>query len=377
MPAPVSLLQLSLIALSGLGAYLTWGLALNNGTLSMMERIREYGPQLLPGTDVPLKQSYTGIQAIDNQLTVLVLFFWQLVDGGMPGASLGTFRFASQFVPGWGLVVLESMRSGNKGRIISYVSLWGFLVQNVAWAVIMPTYLALYIATSPTVSATKGTIMVSYHETASLPLSLFAGFVVPAVMLALPAPSMQSFESKQTWLAIWQAFPIWVSAFQQVFKRCIDSVTPATSRKTTTNNRNMMRIVYGLLILFSGVTQIVTGTLTATSVLLPGLFAQQYAGVLNPSSAFIPAAATSSVKMPTIGSGAILFLQYDEAVGSIAVLIWATFMFASVYGKKQPFSHWAKLALGMTLLTTLTGPMGCSVALMWARDELVFDGKLQ
>ena len=119
MPNSVFLLQASLLALSGLGAYLTWGLALNNGTITMMEHIRDFGPHILPGTVAPLKQSYTGIEAVDYQLTVLVTFFWPLVDGGMPHASLGVFRFASQFVAGWGLVVMEGMRNGNRGRLIS------------------------------------------------------------------------------------------------------------------------------------------------------------------------------------------------------------------------------------------------------------------
>ncbi|MCJ1392879.1 hypothetical protein MMC18_005751 [Xylographa bjoerkii] len=368
MPTSIFLLQASLIALSGLGAYLTWGLALNNGTTRMMEHIRDFGPHVLPDTDAPLKQSYTGIQAIDYQLTVLVLFFWQLVDGSMPSASLGTFRFASQFVAGWGLVVMEAYDS---------VSLWGFAVQNITWAVTMPIYLTLYLATSPTVFATKTTILTNFHETAGLPFSLFTGFIVPAVMLSLPAPSVQSFESKQTWLAVWQAFPIWVSVFQQVFKRCIESAAPRTSRKTITNDRNMMRIVYGFLILFAGATQVAIGTLSATSLLFPGLFARGYAGIFNPSKAFIPTAITSSAKMPTIGSGALLFLQYDEAIGSIAVLLWASFMFLNVYGMKQPFKQWVKLALGIALLTITTGPMGCSAALMWARDEMVYEGKLQ
>ena len=240
----------------------------------------------------------------------------------------------------------------------------------------MPIYLTLYLATSPTVSATKATITTSSHEITSLPFSLFAGFIVPAVMLSLPAPSVQSFESKQTWLAIWQAFPIWISAFQQVFKRCIGSIASESGEKTTKSNRNTTRIIYGFLILFAGVGQIAVGTLTATSLLFPGLFAQEYNEVFNPSRAFIPVAFTSSTNMPTIGSGALLFLQYDEAIGSIAVVLWASFMFINVYGGKHPLRQWVKLAMGMVLFLSLTGPMGCSVALMWARDEMVFEGKL-
>jgi len=157
----------------------------------------------------------------------------------------------------------------------------------------------------------------------------------------------------------------------------MDFVAPASGRKTTRDSRNMMRIVYGSLILFTGVIQTAIGTVSAISVLFPGLFAREYAGVFNPSNAFIPVAVTSSTKMSTIGSGALLFLQYDEAIGSIAVFLWATFMFVSVYGTKHSFIQWTKLVLGMALLTALAGPMGCSLALMWARDELVFEGKRQ
>ena len=241
----------------------------------------------------------------------------------------------------------------------------------------MPVFLSLYLATSPTVSATKGTIMTSFHETASLPFSLLTGFIVPAVMLSLPAPSVQSFERKQTWLAIWQAFPIWVAASQQVFKRCINYVTPETARNTTANSRNIMRIVYGSLILFAGMTQVVFGTMIMTPILFRDLFAPEYAEAFNLSKALIPAAVTSSTKMVDIGSGALLFLQYDEAIGSIALLLWASFMFVNASGHRQPFNQWLKLALGISSLTALIGPSACSVALLWARDELVFEGKLQ
>ena len=241
----------------------------------------------------------------------------------------------------------------------------------------IPIYLVLYLATSPTVSASKGNVIANSHELVSLPFSLLAGFIVPAIMLSLPAPSVQSFESKQIWLAIWQAFPIWVSAFQQIFKRCIVSIAPEMARKTTIDERRTIRTIYVILILFAGFTQAAIGALTATSLLFPGLFAPEYVGIFNPSRAFIPATVTASTKMSDIGSGALLFLQYDEAIGSVAVLMWTLFMFVKVYGVKQQLHQWIKLALGVTLLISLTGPMGCSLALMWGRDEVLFEGNDQ
>lgn len=92
---------------------------MKNGTINMMEHIRDTVPPVLPGTDALLKQYYIGIRAVDYQLTVLTLFFWEMVDGSMPHASLNAFRFGGQMVAAWGLLMIESARNGNKGRLVS------------------------------------------------------------------------------------------------------------------------------------------------------------------------------------------------------------------------------------------------------------------
>lgn len=84
-----------------------------------MIHVREVGPRVLPGTDAPLERSYTGIGKLDYQLTVLALFFWELVDGSRPNASLLCFHFAGQITAGWGLLMMEGLRKGNRGRFVS------------------------------------------------------------------------------------------------------------------------------------------------------------------------------------------------------------------------------------------------------------------
>lgn len=84
-----------------------------------MEHIRDVGPHVLTGTNAPIKQRYTGIRSLDNQLGVLTVFFWELVDGSLPHASLHAVRFGMQVMVAWGLVMVEGMRAGNKGLIIS------------------------------------------------------------------------------------------------------------------------------------------------------------------------------------------------------------------------------------------------------------------
>ena len=111
--------QASLIALSAIGVYFVWIMAERNGTIAHIRDIRTVGPHVLPGTQAPLKENYTGFEAVDNQLIVLALFFWEIVDGSQPHASLLAFRFGGQIATIWGLIMIEGMRFGNKGKFIS------------------------------------------------------------------------------------------------------------------------------------------------------------------------------------------------------------------------------------------------------------------
>lgn len=122
-PLSINAVSLSLLLLSAAGFYSTWSLLMNNGTVDQMIHIRDVGPRLLPGTQEPIKTSYTGIELVDSQLGVLALFFWEMVDGSRPNASLFCFYFGGQLAAGWSLLILEGLRNGNRWRIISLYGL--------------------------------------------------------------------------------------------------------------------------------------------------------------------------------------------------------------------------------------------------------------
>jgi len=119
MSSLINATKFALSLLSAAGYYGTWYLLLNNGTTTYMSHIRDYGPKILPGTDEPLKTVYIGISSIDYQLTVLTLFFWELVDGSHPAASLFCFHFATQVACGWSLLMIEGLRRGHRWMMIS------------------------------------------------------------------------------------------------------------------------------------------------------------------------------------------------------------------------------------------------------------------
>lgn len=63
--------------------------------------------------------SFTGYGPPDELLATFLVFFWPVVDGENPSTSLIGFVFAGQAVAIWIALVLEGLRKGNAGRVIS------------------------------------------------------------------------------------------------------------------------------------------------------------------------------------------------------------------------------------------------------------------
>ena len=104
------------VALAALGFWTLWGFPYNNGLLKMLKHQTEKGA-LIPGPMVaPMKQTYTGIGPIDNQLTILVSFFYTAIDGNRGDISLSFLVLGGGVLAAWTLVTVESYRSANKSK---------------------------------------------------------------------------------------------------------------------------------------------------------------------------------------------------------------------------------------------------------------------
>jgi hypothetical protein len=113
----IVLILLPLLAL--LGGYGTWALGARNGTFDMLIALLGQNEPKFLETQDPLLMKYTGIKALDHQLTVLVTFFAPVVDIKNPALNLFAIWGLGQFGALWTLMVMESMRMGNKGKAIS------------------------------------------------------------------------------------------------------------------------------------------------------------------------------------------------------------------------------------------------------------------
>lgn len=118
-PSPRGVLLLLLPLLSVAASYVLFILSAKNGTFGFIENHTNAKPPMYPESDEPLVTRYTGIQGVDARLAVLVTFFAPVVEGNnIPMILYALFGFG-QFGAAWTLLVMESLRRGNRGRVVS------------------------------------------------------------------------------------------------------------------------------------------------------------------------------------------------------------------------------------------------------------------
>jgi hypothetical protein len=229
----------------------------------------------------------------------------------------------------------------------------------------MPLYFALNLQTSPTSSTISSPGIVTSitsdpRELIALPASVLLGYVLPAVMMALPSPRFSTFVSHQYLIAVWQFFPIWVALIQLLIKRLLP--TPSSIIKNTSRNQQYIyaaRIVYIFGLLIPAIMQLSTlYLLVKTGPLSLSLF--------NASTVFLPPL-LSDAKVDSFAHGVLHLLQWDMIFACGAALLWASYLYYSV----KTHVSWIGMIAKLVLLIVLFGPGGAALAIVWDRDEFI------
>ncbi|KAK8220754.1 hypothetical protein IWZ01DRAFT_18490 [Phyllosticta capitalensis] len=342
----------------------------NNGLIPNISAHLLRGDAVIPGTDVPLKRHYTGIGPIDQQLAFLQIFFWPITSGKSPRLFLQGIHFVGQAGAYWTVMVLEAMRTGNKGRIITFTSVFGLLYQNFSLAFTIPIWATMYLFTKrkrPS-SALPVALSLPTPSIAALPPAVFLGLTVPSIAMALPSPALVSHEFHQTAVAVWQPFPLWISLAWYVMR-------PLFATRSTTERLSAPGKTYAALsrvhvfALFLAVSSHVCAmTLSLGTVLVPNAFAPHIVMAFDPIGVFLPRVTSPGALYP-MNEGVLRFLQWDEAVSCAAALVWAGAVYRGDTREKGSF--FAGLVGRMLLWTVVGGPAAAVVALVWARDESI------
>ena len=251
-------------------------------------------------------------------------------------------------------------------------TLVGILAQNVSFAVTAPSYFLLHLltTTSTSVTPTATAIAVSPAFAASIPLSFVLGYIVPTMALMLPAPAVVSYDRSQIISAVWQLFPIYIAALQIVLQVVLPSFFPSLPN---TSSRAPLRAAYTFAIVLAALGHIGTLSTWGMHAIAPSLFARSFPSLL---SVFAPAAfwPQDARRIKSVGAAAQLLLQWDEICGSLATVVWAMALLAGgmVATRRTSAVSVIGAVLGAVSVVVLLGPCGAAVAMVWARDEMVF-----
>ena len=272
-----------------------------------------------------------------------------------------------------GLIILFESTS----MLIESYSLttWGLLMQNFTYAVCIPIFLAIHLSTSPTVASLQVTdYLVDIPDLIGVLPAMVMGFVLPAVFMSLPAPSVVSFHRKQILMAIWQVFPLWVSILQQGVSFMVKYMQQKEFKREIQQKKSIraMRIMYLTLLISAAVNQLSTLQFVAISHLFPGLFAPEFRTAWDFGNVFPPKVITAATRMDSVGSGTHMLLQYDEMLGNLSMCLWALVLFTQARTLAPQPLHKIRFSLLCIATPALTGPLGSVVCLVWARDEVIF-----
>lgn len=241
-------------------------------------------------------------------------------------------------------------------------------MQNATFALLAPFYLLIDLLLWPgLVTPSPETYLPDAASLLAIPLAMITGYLVPSVLISLPAPSIVSHDRKQLFMSIWQVFPLWVGVSHQLLKRLLAGRVSHGPRVKIAAQRS----VYLFALLLAMITHISTFTAIGLSTWFPGLFAARYQGAFGFASTFVPDRLFEPSQTKTIGDGAHLLLQYDELTGSTALLLWAI----AVASATRPRCSWPSDMVDFLLIalvaTVLTGPIGAAAILSWLRNERV------
>ncbi|KAI1609148.1 hypothetical protein EDD37DRAFT_140783 [Exophiala viscosa] len=372
-------------ALIFLGGYCLHGFSTTNGLFPAVESLKS--KHQLPSSGSLISKpsfpnSFTGFDPPDGLLATLLLFFWPLLDGSNPAASLYGFLFAGQGVALLSSIILEASRKANKGRIIAFTTIYGILFQCLGAGLAAPLYLTIYLFTSPLVTSsaalTPSALSIDEGLLTGHIFGVSLGYIAPTILMTLPQPDILPLDTKITAIVLWQLFPVWQSIIAYVAKLIVGAKTPSASQADAqTRQISLLRTVYKLSLAVSTTTHIATWTLSLSTLLLPSLFTAQTVQDFHPLNVFVPPNPFSDVKIGSIAQGSHWFLQYDYIITGAAYVIWAS---ASRYavGVKNAKADAGGFGVGAFLdiicRCVLLGPYSAALTLLWDRDEAVFTG---
>ncbi|OJJ78180.1 hypothetical protein ASPBRDRAFT_191427 [Aspergillus brasiliensis CBS 101740] len=371
-----------LIALGIVGVLGTWGRTALDGSTELLTKVLDDPNGQLPGTQVLLQRTFTGIRIpIDHIISTLVVFWYEVVDGSHPSSTAVALYFLGQLLPCLVIAYTNAQR-GSKPSLLR-PTLWLTLFQICSLGVTGWIWAFSYITSAPTVPKSKVSVVGSFEllqraSTVSTP-GLVKQLLLPAIILGylIPAALMGVFSAHpastahQSIIGAWNMYPFLVYPILYCLSPRASPAVATTGPKAhlhAIRAANIPALIISVAFHFS-----ILG-LSLSTIFFPSIFTPAYRAELHPSAIFVPPLALPPATTP--GDGVQGFLLWDELIAYLVVLVvvalelqgaWST-VFQSRGGVFR-WSWFLPVACGSSLLL---GPGTTCLLISWLRDEILF-----
>ncbi|KAI9659651.1 MAG: hypothetical protein M1831_003732 [Alyxoria varia] len=131
--------------------------------------------------------------------------------------------------------------------------------------------------------------------------------------------------------------------------------------------------------LVSGLTHWGVVILSLASRIMPFMFAEKYQDSLSPVAMFDPAPFwTGDVRTSeSVHEGVLMFLQWDELVCCLSILVWAVAINRDSLYAHDKGSTFKSMVWRLVFGTIVAGPAAAAISLVLERDEALLESSEQ
>ncbi|RAL09624.1 uncharacterized protein BO97DRAFT_427261 [Aspergillus homomorphus CBS 101889] len=299
-----------LIALGIVGVLGTWGRTALDGSTELLTKVLDDPNGQLPGTQVLLQRTFTGIRIpIDHIISTLVVFYKPSLV--RPTLWLTLFQICSLGGTGW---------------------IWAFS----------------YITSALTVAKSKVSVVGSFKplqgaSTVSSPAlvkqlllpAIILGYLVPAALMGIFSSSPASTAHKSA-IGAWNMYPILIfpilifpilGILRSIFPPAVATTGPKAHLHAI-RAANIPALITSVALHF-----FLLGVSLST-ILFPSIFTPAYLAELHPSAAFVPPLVLPPATTP--GGGVKGFLMWDELFAYLVVLVVVALELQGAWSTIQP-----------------------------------------
>ncbi|KAH6989863.1 hypothetical protein EDB80DRAFT_881882 [Ilyonectria destructans] len=252
-----------------------------------------------------------------------------------------------------GIWTIESTRRANALTFSQIPSLFLILGQLYGIGVISPLYYFFHYVNSPieTFKATDMRLTRMNYTLGILPAIIFTYYIPCYAMIFWPSPLF-----RQSWLFVWQMFPIWISTMTSIFS----SIFPDTMMHDRVNapKRDLPVVRYTL------------GTLVGMSACF-----WIWAWFINPSgiaAIFLPRALPATTS--ELSGFMREFFKFDQIFLFTATFLWLGYLFWDIKHVDMVQSSWLTIITYAVSMVVLFGP-GAAAGLGWLWREDIITNK--